>query len=595
MKIEGRNLGKKEVEYKLLSQYPYFNDERQELIKKIEEMYLKYREEAKGTEIRPFPKCDNKVVLNPGMINHKCSNSLEALRAISQYGILASEWFGQIESEREGVFCSFVDRIHSEDSSDNRARILNLQRLKSKSNDIVLFFDTTNPVMEQLLHLDYFEYEKVKLQTPEKIDEMYTKDELELFEQIIEPFSPGGKKYHVNSWLPYCDWSAIPGGIPSALVNGICVKNESYDKEYIEEIAKLFPNTTIFNGDLEILHEPEKITQNSIDDKEENTVRDGDTKGSYQEMLNIKNMERNIHIGNSGEMHRYTDDTGKRFLIKPAYRKNSKKIEPFRAYAQQIGYEIQRLIDPDSAVPCYVREIKIDNENVLSSIQEEIEGTDFIKIPGLSIEKLQQYSQQFLREFVTDYLLGNYDSHIENFIVDERGILRGIDKEQSLKYITDEKTEKIDTNFKPNGAGHEPVYNRLFRLYEKGKIDLDLHSIEPYINKVESVPDDIYIQIFGKYVNSRTEDENERRKIFESILHRKKYIRENIEQFINKTEINKHENDRNEENSFKQEMLFFENEIGNSTIGVPLEKKQESLQRVQADYSKEKDTDLIQG
>ena len=29
MKIEGRNLGKKEVEYKLLSQYPYFNDERQ--------------------------------------------------------------------------------------------------------------------------------------------------------------------------------------------------------------------------------------------------------------------------------------------------------------------------------------------------------------------------------------------------------------------------------------------------------------------------------------------------------------------------------------------------------------------------------------
>ena len=78
-------------------------------------------------------------------------------------------------------------------------------------------------------------------------------------------------------------------------------------------------------------------------------------------------------------------------------------------------------------------------------------------------------------------------------------------------------------------------------------------------------------------------------------MHRKKYIRENIEQFINKTEINKHENDRNEENSFKQDMLFFENEIGKSTIGVPLEKKQESLQRVQADYSKEKDTDLIQG
>lgn len=262
MKIQGANLGEKEVEYKLLSEYPFFNDERQEVVKKLEQLYLKYQEDSKETDIRPFPQKDGKVEILPGMINHRCSNSLESLRTLSQYGILASEWFGQIESEREGVFCSFIDRIHAEDNSDkrkqDRARILNLQRLKSMSNDIVLFFDNTNPIMEQLLNLDYFEYEKAKQRMPEKLTEIYTSDEIELFEKIIEPFSPGGRNYHTKEMLPYCDWSAIPGGIPSILVNGICTKTKSYDNEYIEEVSKLFPNATIFNSELEIIYAPKK-------------------------------------------------------------------------------------------------------------------------------------------------------------------------------------------------------------------------------------------------------------------------------------------------------------------------------------------------
>lgn len=254
MKIQGANLGEKEVEYKLLSEHPFFRDARQEVVKKLEQLFLRYQEESRETTVRPFPQKDGKVELLQGMLNHRCSNSLEVLRTISQYGILASEWFGQIESEREGAFCSFVDRIHAEDNPDkrkqDRARILNLQRLKSMSRDLVLFFDTTNPVMEQLLHLDYFEYEKIKQQTPEKLSEVYTSDEIEIFEQIIGPFSQSSRNYHTRDMLPYCDWSAIPGGIPSWLVNGICTKNISYDKDYIDEIAKLFPNATIFNAEL---------------------------------------------------------------------------------------------------------------------------------------------------------------------------------------------------------------------------------------------------------------------------------------------------------------------------------------------------------
>lgn len=275
MIIEGANLGRKEVEYKKLSERSFFSDKRQELVRRLEQLYLSFLEESKTTDISPFPQKDGKVEILPGMLNHKCTNSLDPLRAIAQYGILASEWFGQIESEREGVFCSFVDRIHSEENPKNRAKVLNLQTLKSRSDSLILFLDNTNPVMEKLIHLDFFEYEKVKQQTPDRITELYTSEEIELFEQIIEPFSPGGRNFHTKDLLPYCDWSAIPGGIPATLVNGICTKTKTYDKEYIDELIKLFPNATIFNGELEIIHAPKKekptqeLGQETVDEQKD--------------------------------------------------------------------------------------------------------------------------------------------------------------------------------------------------------------------------------------------------------------------------------------------------------------------------------------
>ena len=58
MKIQGANLGEKEVEYKLLSEYPFFSDERQEIVRKLEQLYLKYQEESKETDIKSFPLKD---------------------------------------------------------------------------------------------------------------------------------------------------------------------------------------------------------------------------------------------------------------------------------------------------------------------------------------------------------------------------------------------------------------------------------------------------------------------------------------------------------------------------------------------------------
>jgi len=258
MIIRGANLGEKESEYRGLSEWPYFNsEEKMNIVKRLEQMYRGFVEESKRTEVKPFPVKDGKAEIVAGMSNHRCSNSLDTLKAISEYGIIASEWFGIIESEREAVFCSFIEQVHSEENPNNRAQVLNAKRLRSLGNQIILFLDNSHPVMEKLMHLDFFEYKKVKKLTPEKLTEIYTPEELEIFEQIIEPYS-ADTNYHTNDMLPYHDWSAIPGGIPATLVNGICTKRGEYSREYIEELTKLFPSATIFNGDLEIIYTPEK-------------------------------------------------------------------------------------------------------------------------------------------------------------------------------------------------------------------------------------------------------------------------------------------------------------------------------------------------
>lgn len=42
MKISGVNLGEKEVEYNLLSEYNFFDDGRQKNVKRLEQLYLSF-------------------------------------------------------------------------------------------------------------------------------------------------------------------------------------------------------------------------------------------------------------------------------------------------------------------------------------------------------------------------------------------------------------------------------------------------------------------------------------------------------------------------------------------------------------------------
>lgn len=257
MIIRGANLGNAEAEFARLSDREWSSDEDiNKLIKYVENIY--YNLESQVGEVNEFPRDGDHVLLLPGMLNHRCSSDFENLESLSTHGILASEWFGVLESEGEGRFCAFVSRIKNDDypykgdlAEDNHSR-LNI------GGDVLLFFDDQNPVMKELLHLDYFEYEYIKSNDPSKLAELYTSEEIEVFDKLIEPISPAGIDMRSDYDSKFNYWSAIVGGIPSSLVNGICIKRNDFSDEENERLSDLFPNATIFNNNLEVVHERKK-------------------------------------------------------------------------------------------------------------------------------------------------------------------------------------------------------------------------------------------------------------------------------------------------------------------------------------------------
>lgn len=257
MIIEGANIGKKNVEYKKLSNYEWTNNEKlNNIIKKLEVLYQKLEEETNNYSINPmYIDKEDKVVIPKNVLNHRCSSSINSLSEISKHGLLASEWFGELESEREGCFCAFLSRMkgndypyHGDLAEDDKSR-LNIGK------NVLLFFDEENPIMQYLTHLDYFEFEHQK-EVNKDYKSLYSPLELEILEDLIEPLSPAGKDMRKPFDFKTNYWLAIPGGIPSKLINGICIKNNNYLENELNEINNLFPNAVIFDSNKSVLRYP---------------------------------------------------------------------------------------------------------------------------------------------------------------------------------------------------------------------------------------------------------------------------------------------------------------------------------------------------
>lgn len=237
------------------------------------------------------------------------------------------------------------------------------------------------------------------------------------------------------------------------------------------------------------------------------------------------------NLGGTGEMHAYTDSTGQEWLFKPGQNKSG-GVEPFRAYVQEGAYKVQNIIDPDSTVEVGVGTV----DGKFGAIQRRvktIDGPDLKAWQTTTNQLPDGIAPQLQRENVTDWLLGNFDSHGGNFITDDTGRLIGVDKEQAFKYIKNPNSKTMTYAYHPNATygETEPIYNTMYRRFAKGEIDLDLQDTLAYIKRAEAIPDTQYREIFRDYAEGLYGKGKEAEELLDAILERKTTLRETYRTF----------------------------------------------------------------
>lgn len=242
-----------------------------------------------------------------------------------------------------------------------------------------------------------------------------------------------------------------------------------------------------------------------------------------------------VSIGNTGEMYQISDrENGREYYFKPAVSKSG-EARPYRAYIQESAYNIQQIINPDSAVKCNRAEIN----GMFGAIQEKVPvdtkaTKTFIDYFDDGIGELPpEIISQVIDEYLVDFCLCNYDAHASNFIIDENGRLRGIDKEQAFRYIREdsERDMMFATNYNKRYGENPTIYNTLFEQMKQGKISYKyLEALRYKASRLSQVPDGQYKKIFEEYAYGKAKTPEEAKALLSSILDRKGNILQNIEQ-----------------------------------------------------------------
>lgn len=239
-----------------------------------------------------------------------------------------------------------------------------------------------------------------------------------------------------------------------------------------------------------------------------------------------------LYIGGTGDMFLCKDKLGMNYIFKPSYRKNTYIYQPYRAEVQVFASKLQEIISPKTAVECECCEI----EEKIGTIQPKIK-LDEIKTKNISDYFLkdgkidEKIIRQFMREYVVDFCLCNYDATFRNFIVDVNGNLRGVDKEQSFKYIRNDNEEEQNIDFfmekNPNEkyGAKPPIYGKIFNDIINGNINISvLQELRDAIEELNAISNEEYMKKIESYINSLNIDPKQESLIYSNILSRKKNI-----------------------------------------------------------------------
>ena len=101
-----------------------------------------------------------------------------------------------------------------------------------------------------------------------------------------------------------------------------------------------------------------------------------------------------------------------------------------------------------------------------------------------------------------DWLIGNHDSHVGNWMRTNDGKLVSIDKGQAAKYFG---RDRLDPDFHPNYYAREPIYNQLWRDHASGRgqmLDPRQGELGQFVKQVQSMPDDELKDLFRPYAQA---------------------------------------------------------------------------------------------
>ncbi|NLV86892.1 MAG: hypothetical protein GX025_06715 [Clostridiales bacterium] len=282
-----------------------------------------------------------------------------------------------------------------------------------------------------------------------------------------------------------------------------------------------------------------------LEDREQVQILSQQDMKSERIILSVGN-PRSIFLGGTKPMSEYYGSDGSRWLAKQAVNcMGYYKLDG--AILTEAGARVQRLVHPETAVDAFVGKTRqhgdVSFQRRLKNVESGPDKLDlfrFSKHPEIAdedtIKQVEDLSSQILREHTSDWLLCNFDTKGENFIItiNEQGqrVLHGIDKEAAFNNILEPEAQTMSRDYKPHT--NNTLYNVIFSMYAQGKIDLELKDVLPQIEKIEQMSDDNYLENFREFLEYKQgkvkpEIFNE---IRENILRRKRNLRVEYERFF---------------------------------------------------------------
>ncbi|MDE5802484.1 MAG: hypothetical protein K2I22_06160, partial [Lachnospiraceae bacterium] len=274
-----------------------------------------------------------------------------------------------------------------------------------------------------------------------------------------------------------------------------------------------------------------------------------------EELLNLLNtttvelsmvQDEEIHLGGTKPMSQYIAIDGSKWLAKQAvncmgyYKREG-------ALLTAAGAQLQKLMDPATAVDAFVgrtdKHGEVSFQRRLNDVESSKNGLDlfrFSRHPEIAsqetIDAVQDLAPQILREHTTDWLLCNFDTKGENFIITNDGngrVLHGIDKEAAFNKILKQDAQHMSMTYRPHA--NQTLYNVIFQMYANNEMDFDLKKVLPQIEKVESLSDNEYMNTYSEYLEHIWNKDSEHfEQIYANILKRKTELRREYEEFFTK-------------------------------------------------------------